>query len=92
MVKHLSVGFSEVIKDKTVFTSDEYMVVSGTPLWIGVTGAGPVYIEVKGVDGVWRTYPELAFSSTTAQLVHIKRGLIRFRFDAAAATTLEISA
>src|SRR5690606_19888045 len=92
MVKHINSGFSEVIKDKTAFTSEQYVMASSNPLWVGVTGAGPVYIEVKGTDDVWRTYPELTFSGTTAQLVTVKKGLVRFRFAASAATTLEFSA
>lgn len=89
-------GFNAIFNDKTAFTSEEYYLESqNSPalgLWIGVTGAGPVYVDIKGNDGVWRTYPELTFTATTAQLINLKRGYIRFRFDAAAATTLEVSA
>ena len=89
-------GFSAIYKDKTAFTSEEIFVESQTSpalgLWVGVTGAGPVYIDIKGGDGVWRTYPELTFTTTTAQLINLKRGWVRFRFAAAAATTLEVSA
>ena len=89
-------GFNAIFNNKTAFTSEEYYLESqNSPalgLWIGVTGAGPVYIEVKGNDGVWRTYPELTFTSTTAQLINLKRGWVRFRFAAEAATTLEVSA
>ena len=89
-------GFNAIFKDKTVFTSEEYYLESqNSPalgLWIGVTGAGPVYVDIKGNDGVWRTYPELTFTATTAQIINLKRGYIRFRFGAAAATTLEVSA
>lgn len=91
MNKYIRSGISEVIKDKTAFTSEPYVMSSNDPIWVGVTGAGPVYIEVKGEDGVWRTYPELTFSGTTAQLVTLKKGLVRFRFAASAATTLEFS-
>ena len=89
-------GFSAIYKDKTAFTSEEIFVESQTSpalgLWVGITGAGPVYIDIKGSDGVWRTYPELTFTTTTAQLINLKRGWVRFRFAAAAATTLEVSA
>lgn len=96
MATHIRSGFSAIFNDKTAFTSEEYYLNdSASPalgLWVGVTGAGPVYIDVKGSDGVWRTYPELTFAATTAQLVNVKRGFVRFRFAAAAATTLEVSA
>ncbi|MEG0346521.1 MAG: hypothetical protein RR605_00565 [Acinetobacter sp.] len=89
-------GFNAIFNDKTTFTSEEYYLESqNSPalgLWIGVTGAGPVYVDIKGNDDVWRTYPELTFTATTAQLINLKRGHIRFRFNAAAATTLEVSA
>lgn len=89
-------GFNAIFNDKTVFTSEEYYLESqNSPalgLWIGVTGAGPVYVDIKGNDDVWRTYPELTFTATTAQIINLKRGYIRFRFAAAAATTLEVSA
>ena len=89
-------GFNAIFNDKTTFTSEEHYLDSQTSpalgLWVGVTGAGPVYIDVKGSDGVWRTYPELTFTATTAQLINLKRGWVRFRFAAAAATTLEVSA
>ena len=89
-------GFSAIYNDKTAFTSEEIFVESQTSpalgLWVGVTGAGPVYVDIKGNDDVWRTYPELTFTTTTAQLINLKRGWVRFRFAAAAATTLEVSA
>lgn len=89
-------GFNAIFNDKTAFTSEEYYLESQTSpalgLWIGVTGAGPVYVDIKGNDDVWRTYPELTFTTTTAQLINLKRGYVRFRFAAAAATTLEVSA
>lgn len=96
MATQIKPGFSDIFKDKTTFTSEEHYLDSQTSpalgLWVGVTGAGPVYIEVKGNDGVWRTYPELTFKATTAQLINLKRGWVRFRFAAEAATTLEVSA
>ena len=89
-------GFNAIFNDKTAFTSEEYYVENqASPalgLWIGVTGAGPVYVDIKGNDDVWRTYPELTFTATTAQLINLKRGWVRFRFVAAVATTLEVSA
>lgn len=96
MATHIRPGFSAIFNGKTTFTSEEYYLDSQTSpalgLWVGVTGAGPVYVDVKGNDGVWRTYPELTFTTTTAQLINVKRGWVRFRFAAAAATTLEVSA
>ena len=96
MATHIRPGFSAIFNNKTTFTSEEYYPDSQTSpalgLWVGVTGAGPVYVDVKGNDGVWRTYPELTFTTTTAQLINVKRGWVRFCFAAAAATTLEVSA
>ena len=89
-------GFSAIYNDKTAFTSEEIFVESQTSpalgLWVGITGAGPVYIDIKGIDGVWITYHDLTFTTTSAQLINLKRGWVRFRFAAAAATTLEVSA
>ena len=49
-------GFSAIYNDKTAFTSEEIFVESQTSpalgLWVGITGAGPVYIDIKGSDGV----------------------------------------
>ena len=82
-------------KDKTAFTSPEYSFGGppGAPaeVWIGVTGDGPVYIDVKCEDGEYRTYPELTFETTTAQRVAVKRGRFRLRVNAAAPTTVELS-
>lgn len=86
----------QIFKDKTAFTSPEFQCPTGdqphADLWVGVTGNGPVYIDVKGADGTWRTYPELTFTTTTAQVVTIKRGRFRVRIAAAVATTVEVSA
>ena len=96
MAKYIKPGFNAIFNDKTTFTSEEYYLDNQSfpalGLWVGVTGAGPVYVDLKGNDGVWRTYPELTFTTTTARLINVKRGWVRFRFAAAAATTLEVSA
>lgn len=87
--------FSEIFKDKTAYTSPEYsMPTSGGPfaeMWVAVTGNGPVYIDLKGEDGVWRTFPECTFTGTTAQRIAVRRGRFRVRIAASVATTVEIS-
>lgn len=88
-------GFAEVFANKTNFVSDEFYVPQSSQfinLWIGFTGNGPAYIEVKGKDGTWRTYPELTFTESAAKIVEMRPGIIRFRFAATAASTMEVSA
>lgn len=86
----------EIFKDKTAFTSDPYdMPTDGgafAELWVAVTGAGPVYIDVLGKDNVWRAYPETTFTATGANRVSVKRGKFRVRVAAAVATTVEVVA
>ena len=94
-MKLIRQGFSEVFADKTAFTSEEYNIPSALPfinLWVGFIGNGPAYIDVKGKDGTWRTYPELTFTESAAKIIEMRPGIIRFRFAATAASTMEVSA
>ena len=84
-----------LFKDKTTFTSDPLSFPANgakfNDLWIGVTGAGPAYIDLLDAeDGTWRTYPELTFSGTTGQLLTLPRGTFRVRVAAASATTVKL--
>ncbi|HEY6612753.1 MAG TPA: hypothetical protein VIZ86_16690 [Pseudomonas sp.] len=89
-------AINEIFVNKTAFESPEFsMPVGGSPhadMWVGVTGPGPVYIDVLGKDGVWRTYPEFTINGPSAQLLNVKRGRFKVRVAAATPTTVEVLA
>lgn len=79
--------------DKTTFTGPSLDATSQSPdqLYLTITGPGPVAVEQRGEDGVWRSFPQTTFSGTQAQIVTIRRGMYRIVITAAAATTVEVS-
>ena len=88
-------NISKTLVNVKNFTSEPFtMQTTDKPyseVWLGITGSGPVYVDVFCSDNVWRTYPELTFTADTAQLITIKSGKFRIRVGATA-TTVEICA
>lgn len=81
-----------LIPDKTQFTSDpiplQYQFA--TEAYITITGPGPVYLELREEDGVWRRFPELSFYGPTAQRADLPRGEFRVVVEASAPTTVGV--
>ena len=79
-----------IFLNKLSFTSDPIFLPNrfSTEAYITVTGNGPVYIELLEEDNTYRRFPELTFTSTTAQRIDIPRGKFRVVIEAAVATTV----
>lgn len=68
-----------IFKDKTDFISDPIPVLYQPVFdaYVMVDGPGPAAIELKGEDGVWRSYPETEFDGPAAVQLTLPRGEFR---------------
>lgn len=69
-----------IFKDVTNFTSDPIVVEQRMRnAFITVTESIEVAVEIKGLDGVWRAFPETTFTGPTAKAVPLPAGIIRVK-------------
>lgn len=69
--------------------SDDYPVSIRVFIW-GDLGTGSVDIEVLMADGTWQSFPELSFTSNTAQNVFLFEG-VSVRVVITGATSASVS-
>lgn len=68
-----------LIKDQSNFTSEEIPLrdFGLRDVFVGVTGPGPVAIQVKGEDGTFRAYPEATLNGPVAAILTLPQGAFR---------------
>lgn len=81
-----------LFKDQTNFTSEpiNFRDQGMKDIFVGVTGPGPVALELQCDDGVWRSYPETRFSAEAARIVSLPMGLWRVVISGGP-TTVQVS-
>ena len=81
-----------IFENKTSFTSSEFVNTQSqiTEKYLVIDGPGPVAIEQKGEDGVWRSVPELTFTGSQAIIFSIKAGPWRVAITGGP-TTVEVN-
>lgn len=80
-----------IFSDKTGFLSPEFNIGNEAIVeaHVTITGPGPVYIEQKGEDGVWRTFPEMTFTESAAYIMSLRGAPTRIYIDGV--TTVEFN-
>lgn len=70
-----------IIKEQNNFTSDPIPFRDDglRKVFIGVTGPGPVALELLCDDKVWRSYPETTFTGPVAKVVTLPSGSWRVK-------------
>jgi len=78
-----------IFKNQTSFTSLDLGPAFDGTLQVHITGPGPVAIEFKGEDGIYRSFPESTFEGPKAVLVNVPPVFYRVKITGGP-TTVEV--
>lgn len=81
-----------IIKDQSNYTSDPipFREDGMRKVFVGVTGPGPVALELLCEDNQWRSYPETTFAGPTAKVVTLPSGQWRVKVSGGP-TTVQVN-